>query len=81
MSGHGANPIFFNKKIKIGRPEQLVNPHPPTSNAISFLSYQSGRYMWISPYYYVSDVKITLLLRYCYLNVSFLSNIYVRKIT
>ena len=21
MSGHGANPIFFNKKIKIGRPE------------------------------------------------------------
>ena len=81
MSGHGANPIFFNKKIKIGRPEQLVTPHSPTSNVISFLSYQSGRYMCISLYYYVSDVKITLLLRYYYLNVSFSSNIYVRKIT
>ena len=27
-SGHGANPIFFNKKIKIGRPEQLLTLHP-----------------------------------------------------
>ena len=33
LSGHGANPIFFNKKrIKIG-------PHPSTSNSISFLPY------------------------------------------
>ena len=24
MSGHGANHIFFNKKIKIGRPEHLL---------------------------------------------------------
>ena len=28
MSGHGGNPIFFNKKIKIGRPEQSLTPHP-----------------------------------------------------
>ena len=39
MSGHGANPIFFNKKIKIGRPEHSLNPQPPMSNNISFSSY------------------------------------------
>ena len=36
MSGHGANPVFFNKKIKIGRPEHLL---PTTSKKISFLPY------------------------------------------
>ena len=32
MSGHGANPIFFNKKMKIGRPMHPLSPptHPPT---------------------------------------------------
>ena len=39
MSGHGGNPIFFNKKIKIGRPEHSSTPHPPTSDNISFLPY------------------------------------------
>ena len=28
MSGHGVNPIFFDKKMKIGRPEHLLTPHP-----------------------------------------------------
>ena len=28
MSGHGGNPIFFHKKIKIGRPEHSLTPHP-----------------------------------------------------
>ena len=28
MSGHHANPIFFNKKIKIGRPECSLTPNP-----------------------------------------------------
>ena len=28
MSGHGHDPIFFNKKIKIGRPEHSLNPQP-----------------------------------------------------
>ena len=28
ISGHGTNPIFFNKKKKIGRPEHLLTPHP-----------------------------------------------------
>ena len=37
MSGHGANPIFFNEKIKIGRPELRLTPHPPTSDNISFV--------------------------------------------
>ena len=53
MSGHGANPIFFNKKIKIGRPEQLPTFHPSTSDNISLLLYppplQSGRHMCITP--------------------------------
>ena len=30
MSGHGANLIFFNTKIKIGRPEHSL-PLPPLS--------------------------------------------------
>ena len=38
MSGHGANPIFCNKKIKIGSQEHLLPP-PPTSDNISFLPY------------------------------------------
>ena len=28
ISGHGPNPIFFNKKIKIRRPEHLQSPTP-----------------------------------------------------
>ena len=39
IPGHGANTIFFNKKIKMGRPEDLVTPHPSTPNNISFLPY------------------------------------------
>ena len=39
MSGHGANQIFFNKKVRIGRPEHSLSPHHPTSNSISFLPY------------------------------------------
>ena len=55
ISGHGANPISFNKKkIKIERPEHLLTPHPPKSNNISFLPYpptpQSRRHMCIKPY-------------------------------
>ena len=38
MSGHGANPIFFNKKeIEIGRPEYSLTPHPSTSDNIFFI--------------------------------------------
>ena len=38
MSGHEANPIFFNKNnIEIRRPEHSLIPHPPTSGYISFL--------------------------------------------
>ena len=44
MSGHGANPIFFNKKIiKIGRPEHSLPPlapYSPTHDNISFLPYK-----------------------------------------
>ena len=30
MPGHGANSIFFDKKMKIGRPEHSLTPLPPT---------------------------------------------------
>ena len=37
MSGHSPKPIFFNiKKLKIGLPENSLNPNPPTSDNISF---------------------------------------------
>ena len=37
MSGHGANPIFFNKKqIHFGRLEHSLTPHPSTSDNILF---------------------------------------------
>ena len=53
MSGHDANPIFFNKK-KYWTSRTLANPHPPpTSNNISFLPFptlsQSGCHMCITP--------------------------------
>ena len=40
-SGHGANPIFFNKKIKVWMSKTLSDPPTPmsTSNNISFLPY------------------------------------------
>ena len=55
MSGHGANPIFFNKK-KGWTSRALANLPPPTSNNISFLSYptlpplpEDGCHMCITP--------------------------------
>ena len=38
MSGHGPNPIFFNKKI--GRPEYSLTPHPlrPITSHFSLIS-------------------------------------------
>ena len=39
MSGHGVNPIFNNKKKKVGRREHSLTPHTPTSDNISFFPY------------------------------------------
>ena len=39
MSGHGANPIFFNKKKKDWTSRTFANPPLPTSDNISFLPY------------------------------------------
>ena len=36
MYGRGATPILFNKKMKIGRPEHSLTPHPTTSDNNSF---------------------------------------------
>ena len=60
MSGHGANPVFFNKKNKDWRCRTLATPPPPipTSDNTSFLHYppppppsplHSGRHMCITP--------------------------------
>ena len=38
-TGHGANPIFCNVKIKSGRPEHSLNPTTPTFDNISLLPY------------------------------------------
>ena len=58
MSGHGANPFFFNKK-KIGRPEHLLTPHP--LHPITHYFYltllpcppESGCHMCITPIYII----------------------------
>ena len=64
MSGHGGNPIFFNKKNKDWAPRTLANHPLPTCNSISFLPYPPppppphptptslnyGRHMCITPY-------------------------------
>ena len=54
MSSQGKKPIFFNKGIKIGRPEQSLPPPPPSPKNISFLRYplhpQSRRHTYITPY-------------------------------
>ena len=34
MSGHGPNSIFFNKKVKVGRPEHFLSPRPFTFDNI-----------------------------------------------
>ena len=41
MPGHGANPIFFNKKSKDWTSRTLTTPHAPTSDNNSFLSYRN----------------------------------------
>ena len=51
MSGHGAIPIFCNKKIKIERPEHSLTPHPSTSDSISFLPYPTPS-KWTSYVYH-----------------------------
>ena len=53
-SCHGENPIFFNKKIKIGRAEHSLIPHPlrPITSHFCLLPPtfpQSGRHMFITP--------------------------------
>ena len=51
MSGHGENPIFFNKKINIRRPEHSLAPHPlrPITSHFCRTPRQSGRNMCITP--------------------------------
>ena len=56
ISGHGANPIFFNKKIKIGRPEHSLAPHPPSFDTISFLPYP-----YLSPPLKVNEICVSTL--------------------
>ena len=63
VSGHGRNPIFFNKKIKMGHPEHSLTPHPPTSDNISFLPYPpSPLSKWTSYVYHPLDIYINVCL-------------------
>ena len=54
MSGYGANPISFNKKIKIGCPEHSLTSHPLHLITSHFYLTppppQSGHHMCITPY-------------------------------
>ena len=45
LSGHGANPIFFNNKNKDWTFRIIANPHHPTSDNISFLPYLGVSFM------------------------------------
>ena len=55
MSGHGTNPIFLNKKIKVGRPKHLLT-RPATQPLRWITSHfyitpsQSGCHMCITPF-------------------------------
>ena len=50
-SGHGGNPVFFNKKIKIGRPEHSLTPTPlrPINLIFPYTPPQSGHHTCITP--------------------------------
>ena len=56
MSGHGANPIFFNKKNKDWTSRTLANPPPYVREHLIFTLapqsplFQSGHHMSITPY-------------------------------
>ena len=63
MSGHGANPMFFDKKNKIGRPENLLSPQPLRPITSHFcLTHpthpQSVRHMCITPYCYKMHTSV-----------------------
>ena len=69
MPGHGGNPIFFNKKIKIGRPEHSLTPHSSTFDNISFLPYppshpQRGRHMCITSYAVTDTEYLGLMIHF-----------------
>ena len=60
MSGHGTNPVFFNKKIKIGRLEHSLLPSyvrqhlifalppPPPTHSSKCVSSLIGLLIWLS---------------------------------
>ena len=52
MSGHGANPIFVNKKNKEWTSRTLANPPPPTSDNISFCLIPPSLSKWTSYVYH-----------------------------
>ena len=69
MSGRGGNPIFFNKKIKIGRPEHSLTPHPLRPIRSHFCLTpppppHSGRHLCITPYMFL---LIAYFLKFCHI--------------
>ena len=57
MSGHGANPIFFNKKIKIGRPEDLLTPSTYVRQHLIFALDPQPPSKWTSYVYHPLSVR------------------------
>ena len=50
ISGYGPNPIFFNKKIKIRRPEHSQSRTSDNFSLLPPTPSQSERHMCITPY-------------------------------
>ena len=86
MSGHNANPICFNKENKDWRFRALANPHPRTSDNISFLPYpppssQTGRHMCINPSQFCVKIFSLYLGRNELKKYSQISLLFFKKIT
>ena len=96
ISGYGANPIFFNEKIKDWTSRKSPTSHPAISDIISFLPLpnppQSGRHMCITPYaddttsyvkFYISISRYEekpLLIHNAYIGSSFSKELGIIKI-
>ena len=66
MSGHDANPIFFNIKNKDWTSRTLANLPPPTSDNISFLPYPP-------PHFKVDVICVSPIISFFFLDQTFSS--------
>ena len=74
MSGHGPNPIFFNKKLKIGRPVGPITSHfflipPPPTPSSKWTSYVYRHMLYILQSSHSSKDMMKLLLQVVFWNI------------